>query len=135
MDTGLAGKVAIIAGAGPGTGRSLALMMAKEGAKMALAARTASRLDAIVEEIKALGGEAVAIPCNITKIDQVKNLADTTHKTFGRIDVLANLAKVPPARPSSVICNTTVTYSCDYVARLAPTMRQIAPGVGPTLFD
>ena len=122
LDTGLAGKVAIIAGAGPGTGRSLALMMAKEGAKLALAARTASRLDAIVEEVKALGGEALAIPCDITKIDQVKNLADTTHKTFGRIDVLVNLAF------SAVRRGALVSYSDEEMEQFRKSMETGAFG-------
>ncbi|GAA3196149.1 SDR family oxidoreductase [Actinocorallia longicatena] len=80
-------KVAIVTGAGPGLGRTLARLMAEQGAKVAVAARTASALEVIAAESGAL-----AVPTDVTDAGQVQHLAETVHATFGRIDVLVNAA-------------------------------------------
>jgi len=86
------GKVAIISGAGPGTGRQVALLMAKEGADLVLAARTASTLESIASEVRALGQEAITVPTDVTRREEAKNLADRAFERFGRMDVLVNNA-------------------------------------------
>ena len=92
------GKVAIVCGAGPGVGRVVALQLAKEGADLVVAARTASRLEEVAKEIKALGRQALAVPTDITRKADARNLADSAIKRFGRIDVLINLAFTGAAR-------------------------------------
>ncbi|GAA4075202.1 SDR family oxidoreductase [Actinomadura miaoliensis] len=88
----LDGKVAVIAGAGPGLGRTLAVLMAREGADVAVAARSADVLDAIAAEVAAEGRAALAVPADVSRPDDVRRLADAVTGRFGRVDVLVNAA-------------------------------------------
>jgi NAD(P)-dependent dehydrogenase (short-subunit alcohol dehydrogenase family) len=85
-------KVIIISGVGPGMGQSLAKLAAAEGAKVGLGARNKAFLDEVVAEIKASGGEAIALSTDVTNAPQCQALADATEKAFGRIDGLVNSA-------------------------------------------
>ncbi|AYJ87064.1 SDR family oxidoreductase [Sphingomonas paeninsulae] len=85
-------KVIIISGVGPGMGQSLAKLAAAEGAKVGLGARNKAFLDEVVAEIKASGGEAIALSTDVTNAGQCQALADATEKAFGRIDGLVNSA-------------------------------------------
>jgi NAD(P)-dependent dehydrogenase (short-subunit alcohol dehydrogenase family) len=85
-------KVVVICGVGIGVGRSLSLMMAKEGAKLALAARTESRLNAIADEVRATGAEVLAAPTDIAKKEDCKAFVERAMAAYGKIDVLVNLA-------------------------------------------
>jgi len=85
-------KVAVVSGVGPGLGREIALAFAREGAKVVLGARTASFLDEVVSQIEELGGQALAVPTNIVKVDQCEAIAAAAVATFGRIDCLVNSA-------------------------------------------
>jgi NAD(P)-dependent dehydrogenase (short-subunit alcohol dehydrogenase family) len=88
----LEGKVAIVSGIGPGMGRDVSLALAREGADVALAARTAPSLEAVAAEIRALGRRALAVPTDIARPEDRKRLAETAHAELGRIDVLVNNA-------------------------------------------
>jgi NAD(P)-dependent dehydrogenase (short-subunit alcohol dehydrogenase family) len=88
----LEGKSAIVSGVGPGLGRDIAVSLASHGARVALAARTASFLDEVADEINSKGGEAVAVPTDITDPDQCRNLVSATQDAFGRVDCLVNSA-------------------------------------------
>ncbi|MBI4305136.1 MAG: SDR family oxidoreductase [Chloroflexi bacterium] len=88
----LDGKVAIVTGGGSGIGRSAARMLAAEGATVVVSGRTKSKLDEVVNEIKALGGQAAAKEGDIEKPAVCVELADWTLKTFGRVDILVNNA-------------------------------------------
>lgn len=90
----LSGKVALVTGASSGIGRASALALAKQGAKIALAARRVDRLEALVLEIKTLGGEALAIPTDVLKKEDIQNAITKTVATFGRLDILLNNAGV-----------------------------------------
>ncbi len=81
-------KVILIAGAGRGIGRALALKLAAQGAKLALSARTYVELNALADEIKALGGQALAISADMTVQRDVANLIAETQATYGRIDAV-----------------------------------------------
>ena len=88
----IAGKIAIITGASSGIGEAAALEFASAGAKVVLAARRIERLERLAETIRAAGGLALPIQTDVTIISQIRNLVQTTLTTFGRIDILANIA-------------------------------------------
>ncbi|TZG29245.1 SDR family oxidoreductase [Sphingomonas montanisoli] len=87
-------KVVVISGVGPGMGQSLARIAAAEGAKVGLGARNKAFIEGVADEIRAAGGEAVAVPTDVTSADQCRALAAATEKAFGRIDGLVNSAYI-----------------------------------------
>jgi NAD(P)-dependent dehydrogenase (short-subunit alcohol dehydrogenase family) len=88
----LADKVAVVTGVGPGLGKAAALALAREGAAVAVVARTESRLAEVVAEIEDKGGRALAIPGNVAKAEDCARVADTAAAELGGIDVLVNSA-------------------------------------------
>ena len=98
-------QVAIVTGAGNGLGRSHALALAARGAKVVVNDFGGSRdgtggstaaADAVVQQIKDSGGEAIANPANVADINQVKAMVEQTMETWGRVDVLINNAGILP---------------------------------------
>ena len=85
-------RVAIITGGGTGIGRAISFAFAREGAKVALAARTLPRLEEVVKAIKAKGGRAIAIPTDISDHEQIKRMVARTIDEYGQIDILVNNA-------------------------------------------
>ena len=69
----LNGKVAIVTGAGRGIGRATAKLFAAEGAKVAVLSLTPANVDAVVAEIKASGGTALGVPCDVSDAEQSKS--------------------------------------------------------------
>ena len=95
MMTGkLSGKVAIITGAGRGIGRGIAMAFASEGAKVALVARTAAQVEDAAVEASRAGAEALAIPGDITKRDDVRRIVERAFERHSRIDILVNNAAI-----------------------------------------
>ncbi|MBW7851607.1 MAG: SDR family oxidoreductase [Rhodospirillales bacterium] len=92
----LTGKVAIITGSSRGIGRSIAECMAKAGAKVVISSRKAEACEAVAAAIREAGGEAIAIPCNVSHREQLQALVDGAVETWGRIDVLVCNAAVNP---------------------------------------
>ena len=93
MNLGLDGKVALVTGGGRDVGREVSLALAAEGAKVAVNySRSADQADAVVEEIKAGGGEARAFKCDVTDYGAVTSMVDAIVKELGGIDVLVNNA-------------------------------------------
>lgn len=88
----LEGKVAVVTGVGPGIGRSTALALAKQGADLALGARTQASLEEVAAEIEGVGRRAVWYQTNIADADDCHALAKTCVDAFGRIDVLVQNA-------------------------------------------
>jgi len=82
------GQVAIVTGIGPGMGRSIAVGLARHGVDVVLAARRAERLEAVAEEVRALGREPIAIPTDITDRAACEALVDAAVARFGRVDIL-----------------------------------------------
>jgi len=87
-------QVAVITGAGRGIGRAIALAYAREGAKLALAARSQSELQDAVSAVSRLGAEAIAVPTNVASQQDTERLARSALDAFGRIDVLVNNAGI-----------------------------------------
>src|SRR2546425_12840661 len=90
MDLGLAGKVAIIAGASRGIGRATALILADEGCRLALAARGEEALLETAKEVEKKGAEALAVTCDLTVAADAERLVHSATERFSRIDILAN---------------------------------------------
>lgn len=88
-------KVALVTGASRGIGRAVAIALAREGAKVVVnyAGNTAAAQETL-NEIKALGGEAIAIQADVAQADAVDILVKQTMEAFGRIDILVNNAGI-----------------------------------------
>ena len=96
MITNIDGKIIVITGASSGLGEAAARHLAAQGAKVVLGARRAERIEALAEEIRTAGGEALPIATDDTERAQVANLIDTAVRDFGRVDVLINNAGIMP---------------------------------------
>lgn len=92
--TRLAGKTALITGGGTGIGRACALLFAREGARVAVAGRSAEPLRAVVAEIERAGGQALAVTCDVTQAEQVERAVRATAERFGALNVVVNNAGV-----------------------------------------
>lgn len=90
--TSLHGKVAIITGASSGIGRATARLFAREGASVVLNARGVDALESVAEEIRRDGGQAAAIPGDVTLADTHVRLVETALERFGRLDIAINNA-------------------------------------------
>jgi NAD(P)-dependent dehydrogenase (short-subunit alcohol dehydrogenase family) len=90
---GRTGQVAVVTGAGRGIGRAVALALARAGARVVLAARTAAQLDAVAAEIARAGGEALAVPADVSREEDVVALFARVRDRFAaRLDVLVSNA-------------------------------------------
>ncbi|WP_026074605.1 3-oxoacyl-ACP reductase FabG [Brevibacillus massiliensis] len=87
-------RVAIITGSGRGIGAATAGRLAEEGAKVVVTDIRADACEATAAAIKASGGEAIAVPCNITERQSVEEMVQKAVDTFGRLDILVNNAGV-----------------------------------------
>src|ERR1700761_6574690 len=85
-------KVVVISGVGPGLGRKLTLLCVKEGAKVGIGCRNTTFLNDLTEEGKAMGGQIVSAPLDVTSNARCAGLAEATAKALGRIDGRANSA-------------------------------------------
>jgi NAD(P)-dependent dehydrogenase (short-subunit alcohol dehydrogenase family) len=92
----LKGKVALITGSSRGIGRAIAERMAEAGARVVVSSRKQEACDEVVAVIRKAGGEAVAIPCNITHKEELEKLVARTREAYGQIDVLVCNAAVNP---------------------------------------
>ena len=85
-------KVAIVTGGAKGLGEAYCLRLAKEGAKVVVADILEKEAEEVVAEIKAAGGQAIAVKADVTSEESTVKMAEETVKAFGRIDVLVNNA-------------------------------------------
>ncbi|MFD8376478.1 SDR family oxidoreductase [Streptomyces sp. NPDC059688] len=95
----LSGRTAVVTGAASGIGEAVALQLAAQGARVALLARRADRLDAVVEKIRADGGRALAVTADVTDDASVAAARELVHETFGAVDLVVNNAGVMLPNP------------------------------------
>lgn len=92
-------QVVAVVGASSGIGRETALQFAKRNAKVVVSARSESGLASLVAEITALGGDAIAVPADVSDFAQVQNIADKTVEHYGRLDTWVHAAATAVIAP------------------------------------
>ena len=93
MAAGLAGKIALVTGAGKNIGREIALTLARDGAAVAVNGRcNAAAVDAVVAEIRAAGGTAIGVMADVSDREQARALADRVAGELGGLDILVSNA-------------------------------------------
>jgi NAD(P)-dependent dehydrogenase (short-subunit alcohol dehydrogenase family) len=90
----LQNNVAVVTGAASGMGKAIAILYAKEGAKVVVSDINVDGANSTVEEIKSNGGEATAVMANVAKEEDIQNLIDTAVNTYGTLDILVNNAGI-----------------------------------------
>ena len=81
-------KVVLITGASSGIGRALALELGKRGARVGLTARRADELSKVAEEVSRAGGQALALPADVRRTEDINGVAERVREKWGRVDVL-----------------------------------------------
>jgi NAD(P)-dependent dehydrogenase (short-subunit alcohol dehydrogenase family) len=92
----LSGRVAVVTGSTKGIGKAIAEAMAARGAKVVISSRKSPACEEVAARIREAGGEAIAIPCNVSHKDQLRHLVDETRRQLGAIDILVANAGVNP---------------------------------------
>ncbi|MFT4519695.1 MAG: meso-butanediol dehydrogenase/(S,S)-butanediol dehydrogenase/diacetyl reductase [Halioglobus sp.] len=92
----LEGKIALVTGAGQGVGQGIALALAEEGARIAVAGRTKAKLDTTCGLIADRGGEAIPIECNVKSLASMEACVDAVIAAFGGLNILVNNAQEVP---------------------------------------
>jgi len=132
----LDGRTAVVTGASSGLGARFAPTLAGAGARVALAARRLDRVEELAEQIRAGGGEAIAVRCDVTSDEDVRRLVAQVLDAFDRIDVLVNNAGVAPAEdaeietPESFRRVVAVNLTGAYICAREVALRMLAQGAG-----
>ena len=92
MDLMLKDRIAIITGPAKGMGATVTKAFAAEGCKLALIGRDVAAIEPVVADVRSSGAQAIVVPCDLTDAGQCEKAADAALKTFGRIDILVNIA-------------------------------------------
>ena len=100
---GVAGKVALITGAGSGIGRTTALVLAKGGADVALCDVNLAGAETTAQEVSTLGRKALALRVDVTRLEEVEQAVARTQDTFGRVDILFSNAGIAEQAPFTEI--------------------------------
>ena len=137
MDLGLKDKVAVVGGASKGLGRACAQVLAEEGAKVVICSRTAADLAQAADEIRqSTGGEVLAYPADLDRLESVTGLIAAALERFGGLDVLVNNSGGPPLARSATATEeqweTAVQRSLIFFGRMCresiPHLRQRGGG-------
>jgi len=92
-------RCALVTGGGRGIGRASALDLARAGARVAVAARTVAEVEGTAEELRALGARALALRCDVSKLEDVREAFARTRAELGPVDILVSAAGVAPTAP------------------------------------
>jgi NAD(P)-dependent dehydrogenase (short-subunit alcohol dehydrogenase family) len=92
MDLKLAGRVAVITGPAKGMGAAITKAFAAEGSRLALIGRDTQAIAPIADEARAEGAQAIVVACDVTDAAQCEEAAEAAKRTYGRIDILVNVA-------------------------------------------
>jgi NAD(P)-dependent dehydrogenase (short-subunit alcohol dehydrogenase family) len=132
----LLGRVAIVTGGGRGIGKAIALAYAREGAAVAVVARTPEEIGQTASEIKSLGQGGLAVQADVSKPGDVKQMVAVALETFGHIDILFNAAGTRAVAPSEELAyedwrnvidvNLTGSFLCSQV--VAEPMKEAGYG-------
>lgn len=122
----LTGKTAIVTGASTGIGKEIAKAYARAGARTVLAARSADKLEALAEDIRAGGGEALPVPTDVTDEEQVEALFGKCLSAYGEPHILVNNAGIADHTPTDqltkarwdeiIAINMTSVFLCSRAA-------------------
>jgi 3-oxoacyl-[acyl-carrier protein] reductase len=124
MELGLTQKVAIVAAASKGIGRASAEALAREGARVAICARSAGELEAAAAAIRsAARAEVLAVPADVTRADDVRRLVARTVEAFGGADILVTNAGGPP--PGRFDQATDADWQAAFELNLLSTVRMV----------
>ena len=118
------GRSVVITGASSGIGRALARELAGHGARLTLAARDANRLEAVAEECRARGAEALVVPTDVTRPEDGQALVERAVATFGALDVLVNNAGITAIAPFESVQDLSVyerVMKVNYLGSVYPT--------------
>ena len=107
----LDGKVCIITGSNSGVGAATAELFAAEGAKVVITARRVDKLEEVANKIKANGGEVLAVRCDVSNEEDVKNMVKAAVDTFGTVDVLVNNAGILESQLISVLSRISKRFT------------------------
>lgn len=130
-------RVAIVTGSTSGMGRAVAKKFAEEGAKVVVTGRNEERAKAVVDDIKAAGGEAVYVIVDTSNTDDCKILLDKTLETYGTVDILVNNAGMLSMAPLTEVSreewekvfNVNVNAALYLTQLVAPIMKEKGKGV------
>lgn len=106
----LAGKVALITGGASGIGREAVLLFAREGAKVVVADLDGAAARRTADEVRAAGGEAEPVACDVARSDDVRAAVETAERRFGALHVLFNNAGIFPADDGSPVDTPEETF-------------------------
>jgi NAD(P)-dependent dehydrogenase (short-subunit alcohol dehydrogenase family) len=125
----LRGKVALVTGGSSGIGRAAALRLAQQGARVAVAARTVVALETVATEIRAAGGEALAVALNVTDEGQCRSAVETVVTHFGRLDLLLCCAGISMRAEfaASDLAALEQVWRVNFLGTLYPTYHAISP--------
>lgn len=101
MDLGLKGKVALVFGAGGGLGGAIALSLAREGAKLAIADINREALERTAATLQQLGAEVQVLEWDLAKLEQINDKVSSIEANLGLVDILINNTGGPPPSPAS----------------------------------
>ena len=132
----LTNRVCILTGASRGLGPFMARALAAEGVNFAVAARSASELEATAEELRGLGRRAIAVPCDVVSAADRQKLIDATLAEYGRVDILVNNAGIEltahfenqPDEEIERVVNVNLTAAMHLARAVVPAMLERKSG-------
>jgi NAD(P)-dependent dehydrogenase (short-subunit alcohol dehydrogenase family) len=121
MDLGLQGKVVLVTGGSSGLGAAAARRLIAEGANVGICARDEARLADMAAQLSGGPGEVLAVPTDVTRLDQIERFVTSAHDRWGRVDALVNNAGGGAARPFDSI--TDQAWESDLELKLFAAIR------------